>query len=73
MTTNELTGGTGPASSGPTGATPRPAPGTVPLPPRPAAVEWSEAATRALSQLRDGLVRQSTELGELRAERDRLR
>ena len=73
MTTNELTAGTGPAASSPTGATPSPVPGTVPLPSRPAAVEWSEAATRALGQLRDGLVRQSTEIAELRAERDRLR
>src|SRR5919202_2305721 len=73
MTTNELTAGTRPASSSPVSPAPCPAPGTVPLSPRPAAVEWSEAATRALGQLRDGLVRQSTEIAELRAERDRLR
>ena len=73
MTTNELTVGTAPVSSSPTSGTRSPAPGTVPLPPRPAAVEWSEAATRALGQLRDGLVRQSTEIAELRTERDRLR
>ena len=73
MTTNELTARTGPVSSSPTSTAQSPAPGTVPLPPRPAAVEWSEAATRALGQLRDGLVRQSTEIAELRTERDRLR
>ena len=73
MTTNELTVGTGPVSSSPTSAAQSPTPGTVPLAPRPAAVEWSEAATRALGQLRDGLVRQSTEIAELRTERERLR
>ena len=73
MTTNELTAGTGPASSSPTSATPSRAPGTVPLAPRPATVEWLEATTRAIGQLRDGLVRQSAEIAELRTERDRLR
>ena len=72
MTTN-LTAGTGPAASSPTGVTPSRAPGSVPLPPRPAAVEWSDAAARALGQLRDGLVRQSAVIAELRDERDRLR
>jgi hypothetical protein len=71
--TTKLTAGTGPASSSPASATQSPAPGTVPLPPRPAAVEWLEATARALGQLRDGLVRQSAELADLRAERERLR
>ena len=66
MTTNELTRGAGQTLDGA-------AHGTAPLPPRPAAVEWSEAAARALHQLRDGLLRQATELAELRAERDQLR